>query len=1317
VGDTSFIETLTCLGRGGPDSYRAVKKLKITVNHVPFKPLPLITKFKADPSTVNAHGTTKLTWHSKHADYCTISNGGHLPANGSKNETLGTTSRTFTLRCYGSGTHVSESVRVTVRPLPVIIKFKANPSTVNAGETTRLTWASAHADYCRLDGGKHIAASGHKDVKMGGSTRQFKIVCYGNGHKDTATVKVTVRSLPQILSFKADPSTVMESDPVTFSWSTKHISSCTLADSAIGFSKKVSANGSYIYKHMPAPSQTFTLTCHGNGHTDKATQKVVVRYYRPVIQSFTATPSSIMDGEDVTLKWTTTHADNCTLSSSQLGFSKRVDVNGSYTYKHVPAPDKTFKLTCKSKGGEVNQSVTVKVNQYKPVINSLKATPPSIMDGEDVTLKWATSHADSCTLSNSALGFSKKVAPDGSYTYQKLPAPDKTFKLACKGDGGTASKTVTVHVSYYKPVIESFTAEPLAVVEKSPVVFSWATKHVNACTLSDSAMGFSKTVGPHGTYTFEHMPPPNQVFTLTCKNKGGEASQSLTIKVNYFPPKIDSFKAKPNPAYANGKVTLSWSTQHTRQCVIKKDGTDVATVDGKGSRKVKMGDSDTTFTLKCSGKGGEASKDVLVKVKFHKPKITKFVAVPNPVAEGGDVKLLWDSEYVQSCVLTNKALQFTKDGLERKGDYTYKRLPAPDQTFTLACKGRGGKTSKSLKLKVWKKPVIVAFSVTPNPVDTGGKAAFVWTTLNAASCTLSSKDGQLDFEETVKPNGKYVKTAVHYGTHVFKLICTGKGGKAHDSIKLKVIPPPPEIEQFSATPARIKAGNPVTFAWKSHNTDICVLSNADLGLEKTLDGTSGSFKFKGMKATNETFQLACMGPGGTATSQAKVVVVPPPRITTFSASPNPIDIGAATTFTWAVTGEPDKCVLSSDTLGFSKNVNKHGGSLSFDDMGTTDAPFTLECKGFGGRDAKHITLTVEKPDITVFSANPTNIEKGGTSSLFWTSTNTTGCYIGTPAFAVAPSGNMSTGVLYSSRRYTLFCQGANNVTAQRSANVIVGEGSGGPVTNNHCVGHIVKRGPAKICVPKQADAPPPTGKPDPVHCWAGANLPGCNDEVKITAFDATPSEVASGKAATLVWGSHGADRCTLSGGRFGSGKSVNAQGSTSSGALNQTTTFNLSCQDKSGNTDSASVAVTVDQGGAKPTLDFSISYGSGGVSRACHIDRRTPGGKTCTNRYQPTDLYQTPPVLSWRATSADQCEITGTISDSGGDSAPGSTTPPQSGASGTYQLALPAPMWDSITDGRSERIAYTFTATCSNEHGEASGEKTFMLRFSKLSNL
>src|SRR5712671_6881704 len=115
---------------------------------------PQITVFSATPATVNAGQTATINWVTTNAASVAISPAvpqtgtGPLLVTGSAVVPI-TATTTFTLTATSSsGATATQTLTVTVTAgpsIPQITQFSANPTAVNGGQTTTITWATTNA--------------------------------------------------------------------------------------------------------------------------------------------------------------------------------------------------------------------------------------------------------------------------------------------------------------------------------------------------------------------------------------------------------------------------------------------------------------------------------------------------------------------------------------------------------------------------------------------------------------------------------------------------------------------------------------------------------------------------------------------------------------------------------------------------------------------------------------------------------------------------------------------------------------------------------------------------------------------------------------------------------------------------------------------------------------------------------------------------------------------------------------------------------------------------------------------------------------------
>lgn len=161
------------------------------------------------------------------------------------------------------------------------------------------------------------------------------------------------------------------------------------------------------------------------------------------ITSFTATPSTITNGQSSTLAWNVSAGTGCSINQS-VG---SVGLTGSQSVS--PTTTTTYTLTCNGTGGGSNASanavVTVSAVPVDANITSFAASPTSITTGQSSTLSWSVAAGTGCSINQSVGG----VATSG--TRAVSPTITTTYALTCSGLNGGNSDTANVTVTVTAP--------------------------------------------------------------------------------------------------------------------------------------------------------------------------------------------------------------------------------------------------------------------------------------------------------------------------------------------------------------------------------------------------------------------------------------------------------------------------------------------------------------------------------------------------------------------------------------------------------------------------------------------------------------------------------------------------------------------------------------------------------------------------------------------------------------------------------------------------------------------------------------------------
>jgi len=179
--------TATASGPGG--TAKASINISVSSQH----PAPTIN-LTAQPSTVSSGGSAVLSWTTTNATSVTIANSGTFGATGSA-MVKPTVTTTYSASASGPGGTASASATITVSstaPAPTI-KLSAQPSTVTAGETATLSWATTNATSMVIAGVGTFGANGSTNVSPTATTT-YTATATGAGGTASSSATVTVQA-------------------------------------------------------------------------------------------------------------------------------------------------------------------------------------------------------------------------------------------------------------------------------------------------------------------------------------------------------------------------------------------------------------------------------------------------------------------------------------------------------------------------------------------------------------------------------------------------------------------------------------------------------------------------------------------------------------------------------------------------------------------------------------------------------------------------------------------------------------------------------------------------------------------------------------------------------------------------------------------------------------------------------------------------------------------------------------------------------------------------------------------------------------------
>src|SRR3989338_3715863 len=302
-----------------------------------------------NPSNIQAGGSSTLFWGSTNATSASINKGiGSVPTHGSRGVSPSIT-KTYTLTVYGPGGTANCQTTVTVQPQQApSCSISANPSSVQSGGSSTLTWNSTNATSANLTGVGSVATNGsHSALNIYGTTTYTLNVTGPGGSADCQTTAYTSQIPAPSCTINANPTSVQQGGTSLLSWSSTNATSANL--SSIG---SVGVNGNYTVN--PYTTTTYILKVYGSqGQSSQCQTTVSVGtvYNNPPSCWITLTPQSGYSGsynynQQATLSWGSSNVTSAYISPN-IG---TVSSYGSQTV-YTSGSNQIYTMTASGPGG------------------------------------------------------------------------------------------------------------------------------------------------------------------------------------------------------------------------------------------------------------------------------------------------------------------------------------------------------------------------------------------------------------------------------------------------------------------------------------------------------------------------------------------------------------------------------------------------------------------------------------------------------------------------------------------------------------------------------------------------------------------------------------------------------------------------------------------------------------------------------------------------------------------------------------------------------------------------------------------------------
>lgn len=493
------------------------------------------------------------------------------------------------------------------------------------------------------------------------------------------------------VTVNATPSSVGNGESFTISWQS--------SDDAVGceaFGSWSGGLGTSGSEELSAPSNdtartvtdAFGVRCENDrGATGEGSADVSRVPDAPGV-SLLAASSSVSEGEEITLDWSTDRALSCE-ATGDWGGNKSIDGSESVG-PFSGTGSRTFNLVCSNDGGSSTDSVTVNVQEPEDVALTFSG-PATVNTGSLFTLEWTADNADACVASGDwsgsypAQGSDTLSAGNNERTLQ--------FTLSCSGAGASDSRTVSVEVVEPDPVSVSLSA-PAMVSVGDPIPLQWSSANADSCSASGSWGGARPVSGSAEVGPFDSA--GDRVFRLRCDGEPGSATDQVTVTVVEQTPAPTLNMSAPQEVEVGESFAISYTSSNADACEasgawsgegLRPSSSENFTFQSPGSR---------TFGLTCTGAGGSTSAERTVNVIPAPAPVSVTTNVDRDEVTSGDlVTIEWESTNAAQCEASDDLSDVLSNPVDRNGFAEVRLENAGTVDLTIVCTGGDGDTDRS----------------------------------------------------------------------------------------------------------------------------------------------------------------------------------------------------------------------------------------------------------------------------------------------------------------------------------------------------------------------------------------------------------------------------------------------------------------------------------------------------------------------------------------------------------------------------------------------------------------------------------------------
>jgi PKD repeat protein len=433
---------------------------------------------------------------------------------------------------------------------PVIDSIGASPSTPTAGETVTFDVTASDPDGGEITTFEFAFGDGSSTTESEGTATHVYdgageytaevVVTDDEGQTASATTTVSVEQstdVPIIGGIDVDPSDPVAGEAVTLAADATDPDGGSIVEHQWTFGDGESATtGGETVTHVYESAGTYDISLSvtdDEGQTASATASVSVAApdEPPVIDAFTASPSTPTAGETVTfdvpasdpdggdvVEYQFAFDDGTTTTESERTATHVYDGAGEYTAEAVVTDDE-------DQTASATTTVSVDPAPAAPQITDLSITPSEPSTGEQVTVDVTASDPDGGEIVEYAVEFGdgeSTVGQESSVTHSYGESGEYTVAVTVTDDEGqtaSSSRTITVADAAQPPVVESFDHSPTDPAPGEYVDFTADATDPDGGVLTQYDFAF----GDGGT-TFSSLPSANHAY-----DDPGEYTAEVTV--------------------------------------------------------------------------------------------------------------------------------------------------------------------------------------------------------------------------------------------------------------------------------------------------------------------------------------------------------------------------------------------------------------------------------------------------------------------------------------------------------------------------------------------------------------------------------------------------------------------------------------------------------------------------------------------------------------------------------------------------------------------------------------------------------------------